>query len=296
MAYTDLQHFITTLEQLKLLKRIKAEADSELEITEITDRVVKKGGPALLFENVKNSKYPLLINAFGTQERLDLALQVKDIDNIAEEISSLLDISKYFGIINKLKAAPKLARLSMVFPRKVRKAACQEIIEEPDLSTLPILKCWPRDGGRFITLPLVITKDPDTGMQNMGMYRLQVYDGQTTGMHWHMHKDGRQIFEKYKSDYQEAIDKFFEARKEFYEGLNQLKGFRTIPSQANYIMCEILTDMTAKDIAIQLLDRYNILVKELSQKKGVKGEYLRLSIKKQHENAYLLKALEEILH
>ena len=105
-----------------------------------------------------------------------------------------------------------------------------------------------------------------------------------------------QIFEKYQSDYQEAIGKFFESRKEFYKGLNRLKGIRTIPSQANYIMCEIMTDMSAKDIAIHLLDRYNILVKELSQKKGVKGEYLRLSIKKQDENDYLLKALDEILH
>lgn len=199
MAYNDLQHFMDALEGRKLLKRISALVDSELEITEIADRVVKSGGPALLFEHVKGSRYPLLINAFGTAERLRLALQVKDLDDIAGEISGLLDISKYIGILNKIKAAPKIARLSMVFPRKVRHAACQEVVEEPDLDTLPILKCWPGDGGRFITLPVVIIKDPETGMQNMGMYRLQVYDKQTTGMHWHMHKDGRQIFDKYAS-------------------------------------------------------------------------------------------------
>lgn len=197
MAYSDLQHFIDTLEAKKLLKRIKAEADSELEITEIADRVVKQGGPALLFERVKGSEFPLLINAFGTMERLSLALQVKHIDDIARDISGLVDISKYFGIMNKIKAAPKIARLSMIFPKNIRRAACQEVVEEPDLGRLPILKCWPKDGGRFITLPLVVTKDPDTGMQNMGMYRMQVYDKQTTGMHWHAHKDGRRIFEKY---------------------------------------------------------------------------------------------------
>lgn len=198
MAYDGLQHFISVLEQKKLLKRISAEVDGELEITEITDRVVKSGGPALLFERVKGSKFPLLINAFGTMERMRLALQVKDLDDIADDISSMVDMSKYFGIMNKIKAVPKLARLSMIFPRKVRHAPCQEVIEQPDLDALPILKCWPGDGGRFITLPIVITKDPETGTQNMGMYRLQVYDKQTTGMHWHVHKDGSEIYGKYK--------------------------------------------------------------------------------------------------
>lgn len=197
MAYRDLQHFIAALEEKGLLKKVKAEVESELEITEITDRVVKSGGPALLFENVKGSQYPLLINAFGTYERMGMALEGSP-DNIAEGISRLIDISQYIGLKDRLKALPKLAWLSAIFPKKVRRAVCQEIVEEPDLNKLPVLKCWPKDGGRFITLPLVITKDPETGMQNMGMYRLQVYDGRTTGMHWHMHKDGRAIFDKYR--------------------------------------------------------------------------------------------------
>jgi 4-hydroxy-3-polyprenylbenzoate decarboxylase len=198
MAYRDLQHFIKTLEVKRLLKRIKAKVGSELEITEITDRVVKAGGPALLFENVKGSEYPVLINAFGTYERMNLALQVNSVDEIAQRISSLIDITNYEGVVNKIKFAPKLLKLSTLFPKKVLRAACHEVAEEPDLDKLPVLKCWPKDGGRFITLPLVITRDPETGIQNTGMYRLQVYDKRVTGMHWHVHKDGHEIFEKYK--------------------------------------------------------------------------------------------------
>jgi 4-hydroxy-3-polyprenylbenzoate decarboxylase len=198
MAYKNLQDFIKTLEEKKLLKRVSAKVSSDLEITEITDRISKAYGPALLFENVEGSAYPVLINAFGSYERLNLALEVENIDSIAKDISDLIDMSSYLGLINKIKAVPKVARLAAVFPRKVDKAPCQEVVEEPDLSTLPILKCWPEDGGKYITLPLVITRDPETGLQNMGMYRLQVYDNKTTGMHWHMHKDGREIYEKYR--------------------------------------------------------------------------------------------------
>lgn len=198
MAFRDLQHFIKALEDEKLLKRITAKVDTELEITEISDRVMKSGGPALLFENVAGSKYPLLINAFGSYERLNIAFGVDSIEAIADEIKDLMEMSGYIGIINKVKSIPKLARLAFIFPRKVEKALCHQVVEEPDLDLLPILKCWPLDGGKFITLPLVITKDPETGAQNMGMYRLQVYDKKTTGMHWHMHKDGKEIYDKYK--------------------------------------------------------------------------------------------------
>ena len=199
MAYKDLRDFINKLDENKMIKYIDAEVDAELEITEITDRISKANGPALLFRNVKNSKYPVLINTFGSYDRLNLALQVNNLDNIAEEISDFMEMSHYIGLINKVKSVPKLAKLALIFPRKVDKAPCQEIVEEdPDLSTLPILKCWPEDGGKFITLPLVITRDPETGMQNMGMYRLQVYDNKTTGMHWHLHKDGKEIYDKYK--------------------------------------------------------------------------------------------------
>lgn len=198
MAYKDLQDFMNLLDKKGLLKRVKAEVDSELEITEITDRVSKAYGPALLFENIKGSGYPVLINAFGSYERLNLALEVDKLDDIADAIVDLINVSNYLGLVDKIKSIPKLARLARIFPKKVDKAACQEVIEEPDLTALPILKCWPGDGGRFITLPLVVTKDPETGLQNMGMYRLQVYDKNTTGMHWHLHKDGREIYEKYK--------------------------------------------------------------------------------------------------
>lgn len=198
MSYKDLQQFIEMLEKKGLLKRIKTEVDAELEITEITDRVCKKGGPALLFENVKGSHYPVLMNAMGSYERMNLALGVDHLDDIAQEIRDLMKPSNYIGLINKVKAAPKLLQLANIFPKKVNHAPCQEVIEEPDLDTLPILKCWPKDGGRFITLPLVITKDPVTGNTNMGMYRMQVYDKTTTGMHWHMHKDGRENFNRFK--------------------------------------------------------------------------------------------------
>ncbi len=198
MYYKDIQDFMQALEEKGLLKRVKTEVDSNLEITEIVDRVVKSNGPALLFENVKNSSYPVLINIFGSYERLNMALGISNTDDIANIIYDIIDMSKYIGLVNKIKSIPKLSRLLKAFPRKVKDAPCQEIVEEPDLDKLPILKCWPKDGGRFITLPLVITKDPETNMQNMGMYRMQVFDKKTTGMHWHMHKDGREIYLKYK--------------------------------------------------------------------------------------------------
>jgi len=198
MAFKDLQDFIDFLEGKNELKRVKTEVDSNLEITEIVDRVSKEYGPALLFENVKNSNYPVLINAFGSYERMSMALGVDNLDDIAEDILDLMDVSSYISLMNKIKSIPKLTRMLKVFPKKVNNGACQEVIEDADLDTLPVLKCWPEDGGRFMTLPLVITKDPETGMQNMGMYRLQVYDKKTTGMHWHLHKDGKSIYEKYK--------------------------------------------------------------------------------------------------
>lgn len=201
MAYKDLQDFIRHLDEKGLLRRIKIEVDSELEITEIADRISKQYGPALLFENVKGSPYPVLINAMGTYERMSMALGVEKLDDIGNDIEEFIDLSNYLGMMKKVKSLPKLARMATVFPIKLpTKGACQEVIEkEPDLTKLPILKCWPGDAGRFITLPLVITKDPETNIQNMGMYRLQVFDKNTTGMHWHLHKDGREIYEKYKA-------------------------------------------------------------------------------------------------
>lgn len=201
MAYKDLQDFIQHLDNKGLLKRIKIEVDTELEITEITDRVSKKNGPALLFENVKGSPYPVLMNAMGTDERMSMALGVHKLDNIGNDIENFIDMSNYLDLIRKIKSLPILERIAEISPIKLStKGACQEIIEHnPDLLTLPILKCWPGDAGRSITLPLVITKDPETNIQNTGIYRLQVFDKNSTGMHWHLHKDGRKIYDKYKN-------------------------------------------------------------------------------------------------
>ena len=201
MAYKDLQDFINHLDEKGLLKRINVEVDSELEITEITDRISKQYGPALLFENVKNSPYPLLINAMGSYERMSMALGVEIFDDIGNDIEEFFDMTNYLEIAKKFQSHPELESLSKILPIKLStKGSCQEVIEnEPDLSTLPILKCWPGDGGRFITLPLVITKDPESHIQNVGMYRLQVYDKNSTGMHWHLHKVGREIYKKYKA-------------------------------------------------------------------------------------------------
>ena len=193
VAYKDLREFIALLEKQGELVRISTPVDPELEITEITDRVSKRGGPALLFENVKGSEYPVLINTFGSYHRMAQALGVERLSDIGDEILQFFDTSTYSGFVNQVKVAPKLLQLAGIFPKRVKKAPCQEVIEHnPDLTKRPVLKCWPQDGGRFITLPLVVTRNPQTGQCNLGMYRMQVYDAKTTGMHWHLHKDGRE--------------------------------------------------------------------------------------------------------
>jgi len=199
MAYKDLNEFVDLLRKKDLLHEIDIEVDPNLEITEITDRVSKKYGKALLFNNVKGSEFPLVINTLGTYERLNLGLEVDDLDEIADDILEFMDMGKYVTLTDKVKSIPKLTRLARVFPKKVKNGACQDVVRDADLSKLPVIKCWPQDGGKYITLPLVITKDPETGQQNMGMYRMQVYDNKTTGMHWHLHKDGREIYNKYKA-------------------------------------------------------------------------------------------------
>lgn len=198
MSYRDIQEFASALEQKGLLKRISAEVDPVLEITEITDRISKAGGPALLFEKVKGSEYPVLINTLGSYERMAMALGVNHLDEVGAELLSFLDTASYMGLLNKIKKLPKLTQMAFIFPRRVAKAPCQEVIEpDPDLDKLPILKCWPKDGGRYITLPLVFTKDPETEKTNMGMYRLQVFDKRTTGMHWHIHHDGAENYRRH---------------------------------------------------------------------------------------------------
>lgn len=201
MAFQDLREFINLLEAKGELKRIKTLVDPELEITEITDRVSKAYGPALLFENVKGSDMPVLINAYGTAERMAMSLQVKDLDEIGVEIMDILDIANNVPatLLGKVKMLPKLASLSNYFPRMVKSGPCQEVVDmNPSLDKLPVLKCWPQDAGRFITLPQVYTRNPVNGKRNLGMYRLQVFDQKTTGMHWHMHHDGAENYRAHK--------------------------------------------------------------------------------------------------
>jgi len=193
VAFQDLREYINELDRRGLVRRISAEVDANLEITEITDRVCKNGGPALIFENVRGYKMPVLTNAFGTMERMKIALGVNSLDDIGKEIADIIQPPELpTTFMDKLKALPKLAQLSSFLPKTVKTGPCKEVIirDNPTFDDLPVLKCWPLDGGPFITLPLVFTKDPETGRRNLGMYRMQVFDGKTAGMHWHIHKDG----------------------------------------------------------------------------------------------------------
>jgi len=198
MIFNDIREFIDFLEDKKELVRIKTEVDPILEVTEITDRISKKGGPALLFEKVKGSKIPIAMNLFGSYQRMAWALGLEDFNEIGQKFSSLLKTDPNMKFMQKIEALFDLYKLSTSSPKEVKKAPCQEIVKDRDFSLFdyPILKTWPDDGGRFITLPLVITKDPETGKQNLGMYRMQVYDERSTGMHWHTHHDGAVNFRK----------------------------------------------------------------------------------------------------
>jgi len=200
MPYKKLREFIKKLESIGELNIIDAEVDPDLEITEIADRMSKSDGRALLFKNVKGSSFPILINAFGSYKRMQLAINCNSFDEVAERIESLVKIQPPKGIKDKIKMLFTLKEISNFMPKKVRNAPCQKNVysENTLLDMLPILKCWPKDGGPFITLPIVITKDPETGIQNAGMYRMQKYDNLTTGMHWQYNKDGRRHYDKYK--------------------------------------------------------------------------------------------------
>jgi 4-hydroxy-3-polyprenylbenzoate decarboxylase len=190
MAYDDLSQFVADLEAAGELRRIGVPVDPVLEITEIADRVVKRGGPALLFEHPTGYDIPVLINAFGSWRRIKMALGA-DPDEVAAEIAELLKADPPTTLLDKVRMAPKLLRLASALPKTVRSAPCQEVVmNPPSLQALPILKCWPQDGGRFITLPLVFSHDPITGRRNVGMYRIQVFDDVTAGMHWQIHKVG----------------------------------------------------------------------------------------------------------
>jgi 4-hydroxy-3-polyprenylbenzoate decarboxylase len=206
LAYNDLRDWIAALDRAGELKKIKAEADPILEIAEITDRVSKgkdakgnSGGPALLFQNIKGHPgSQLLINQFGSERRMKMALEVDSLDEIAERIRAFMDVKSPQGFLDKVKMLPMLAEMGKFFPKTVSTGPCKEVIRKNEdnfsLSEFPILQCWPQDAGRFITLPCVITRDPKTGKRNVGMYRMQVYDERTTGMHWQRQKVGAEHY------------------------------------------------------------------------------------------------------
>ncbi|MBV8051744.1 MAG: UbiD family decarboxylase, partial [Acidobacteriaceae bacterium] len=210
MAYDDLRSWIAALDRAGELKKISAEVDPILEITEITDRVSKMGGagapargghapggPALLFQNIK--AYPgsqVLINQFGSARRMKMALEVDSLDEVAERIRAFMDVKSPQGFLDKVKMLPMLAEMGRFFPKTVSSGPCKEVIKRDTFSLLdfPILQCWPKDAGRFITLPCVITRDPNTGKRNVGCYRMQVYDARSTGMHWQRQKIGAEHY------------------------------------------------------------------------------------------------------
>ena len=225
MAYDDLRDWITALDRAGELRKIRTEVDPILEITEITDRVSKKitwgqppsavqpgearqpGGPALLFQNIKGHPgAQVLINQFGSARRMNLALEVDKLDKVADRIRAFMDVKSPQGFLDKVKMLPMLAEMGKFFPKTVSTGPCKEIIKRDKFSLLdfPILQCWPKDAGRFITLPCVVTRDPKTGKRNLGMYRMQVYDPHTTGMHWQRQKVGA---EHYREQLRAAADK-----------------------------------------------------------------------------------------
>lgn len=229
MAYRDFQHFLEVLEAKRELRRIKEPVSPYLEITEIADRVMKVGGPALLFERPAGPPHrlytndpmsavmghgsihavpagrveyanPVAINTMGSRKRMSMALSCEDFEEHAERLAGILKMQPPSGPVDALKKLPALLReIKNVPPKTVSKAKCQEVVlqgDEIDLTRLPVLTCWPEDAGPFITLPLVFTHDPSNGKRNVGMYRIQVFDRCTTGMHWQMHKTGMRHMEE----------------------------------------------------------------------------------------------------
>jgi 4-hydroxy-3-polyprenylbenzoate decarboxylase len=190
MAFDDLRDWIGHLRREGELVEVAAEVDPHLEIAEITDRVTKAGGPALLFTNVRGSRMPLLINQFGTERRMCMAFGVESLDDLGRRVTDVLEMQPPEGLLDKVRALGRLKSLADSRPKSVSRGPCQEVVlDPPSLESLPVMTCWPGDGGPFITLPAVITKDPRSGTRNVGMYRVQVFDATTTAMHWQIHKD-----------------------------------------------------------------------------------------------------------
>ena len=188
--YADLNDFLADLDKRRLLTRVTEPVSPDLEIAAVTDRACKSlgGGPALVFEKPTGFDMPVATNVFGSMDRICLALGVSTLDDLAREINTLMTPQMPEGIMDALKMLPMVGRLRDLMPKTVKDAPCQEVVQrDGTLDALPILKCWPGDGGRFITLPLVFTRDPESGVRNIGTYRMQVFDGRTTGKHWQRH-------------------------------------------------------------------------------------------------------------
>ena len=197
----DLQRFLSFLEEKGELVRVKEPVSPVLEITALADRVVKAGGPALLFENVEGSDLPLAIGVYGTRQRMAWALGLDDLDELGTRLRELMDVKVGGGLVGLASNLPKLRELASLPPKRVRRAPVQEVVwrgDDVDLGKLPVLTCWPQDGGPFVTLPLVISKDPASGEVNIGMYRMQVMGKNVTGMHWQRHKTGARHLESAK--------------------------------------------------------------------------------------------------
>lgn len=206
MGFRSLRAFIDALDEAGELQRITQPIHQDLEITAATlaHMAHREGGKALLFENVEGQSIPVLTNALGSRKRMAMAFGVDKVEDLAEQIKAYTSlVPKFSGLSTweKIKMVPELARLRKFPPKTVRSGPVQDVVwtgSEIDLNKLPILKCWPKDGGRYVTFPMVITRDPDAGSRNIGMYRLQQYDHNTTGMHWHIHKDSAGHFHRYK--------------------------------------------------------------------------------------------------
>lgn len=200
MAYESLREFVRKLDATGELKRISVEVDPVLEITEIADREMKlpNGGQALLFEKCNGSQFPLLINAYGSTKRMALALGVNDVEDIAHELESLLKAKPPTSFKEAISLLGTAFELRHAKPKLVKSGTCKEVVQQkPNVNTLPVQKCWPQDAGRFVCMPLVITRDPDNGSRNVGTYRMQVVDERTTFMHWQLHKTGARHWRRY---------------------------------------------------------------------------------------------------
>src|SRR5580765_4163443 len=193
-APADLRGWIALLEREGELVRVAVEVDPDLEITEINDRVVREGGPALLFENVKGSRLPLLINQFGTERRMAMAFDAPTLDDVGRRLGDVLEMQPPEGLVAKVRGLQKLKSIADSRPKTVRSGPVHDVVltgDDVNLDVLPIQRCWPGDPAPFVTLPAVITHDPRTGTRNVGMYRMQKIDRRSTFMHWQLHEDGR---------------------------------------------------------------------------------------------------------